>query len=218
MPARAATGDFEISPLVGPDGAAYLVRGGLLTCDSGNNCTGGLTGPKTETAGSTGLVWGNPTLQMDAGAPDTGFRGTMNFQVSGLPAGVTSQTAASTTITNNTILFSDPFAGAAVYGTYTPVQLSASNAAPLGNFQAAVTATSGSLTHSTTIRVDVVDSLPATTLARLEVSSDSFNSGSNAFGGTPASGTVQVSFPAPSSGAVVALASGNRSVASVPPA
>ena len=76
----------------------------------------------------------------------------------------------------------------------------------------------GGCSHSTTIRVDVVDSLPATTLARLEVSSDSFNSGSNAFGGTPASGTVQVSFPAPSSGAVVALASGNRSVASVPPA
>jgi hypothetical protein len=60
-------------PLVGPDGAAYLVCGGLLTCDSGNNCTGGLTGPKTETAGSTGLVWGNPTLQVDAAtAPRSG--------------------------------------------------------------------------------------------------------------------------------------------------
>ena len=50
-----------------------VMCGGLLTCDSGNNCTGGLTGPKTETAGSTGLVWGNPTLQVDAAtAPRSG--------------------------------------------------------------------------------------------------------------------------------------------------
>ena len=43
QPARAATGDFEIGAGVGADGAAYLVRGGLQTCDSTNNCTGGLT-------------------------------------------------------------------------------------------------------------------------------------------------------------------------------
>ncbi len=45
--AGATTGDFEIQAQVGADGAAYLVRGGLQACDSTNNCTGGLTQPKT---------------------------------------------------------------------------------------------------------------------------------------------------------------------------
>jgi hypothetical protein len=44
--ARAATGDFSVTAPGGIDGAVYLVRGGLLTCDSSNNCTGGLTQPK----------------------------------------------------------------------------------------------------------------------------------------------------------------------------
>jgi hypothetical protein len=48
--AHAATGDFTVSAPGGIDGAAYLVRGGLPTCDSSNNCTGGLTQPKLVTA------------------------------------------------------------------------------------------------------------------------------------------------------------------------
>jgi hypothetical protein len=43
QPARATTGDFEVGAGVGVDGAAYLVRGGLQTCDSTNQCSSGLT-------------------------------------------------------------------------------------------------------------------------------------------------------------------------------
>ncbi len=51
QPARATTGDFEVGAGVGADGAAYLVRGGLQTCDSTNHCSGGLTQPKTVVGG-----------------------------------------------------------------------------------------------------------------------------------------------------------------------
>src|SRR5690348_832501 len=70
QPARAATGDFEIQAQVGSDGAAYLVRGGLQTCDSTNNCTGGLTQPKTV---ATSAGFGNTILQVDTLIPDSGF-------------------------------------------------------------------------------------------------------------------------------------------------
>ena len=211
--ARAATGDFEIKAQLGRDGAAYLVRGGLQACDSSNNCTGGLTQPKTVVSSPTGPpAWGNTILQVDALIPDSGFRGTVSFQLSGLPAGVTSQTAASTTITNITILGTDGV-GDTIYGTDTTLQLSADTTAPLGTFQLTVTAASGSLSHSVTIPVDVVDSLPATTLAQLEVNP---GGGASTFGGTPSSVTVQVTFPAPAAGTVVALASSDPPVASVP--
>ena len=67
--ARAAAGDFEIQAQVGADGAAYLVRGGLPTCDSSNHCTGGLTQPKTVVGGP---AWGNTILQVDSGIPASG--------------------------------------------------------------------------------------------------------------------------------------------------
>ena len=206
--ARAATGDFGISVSLGADRAAYLVRGGLQTCDSSNNCTGGLAQPKTGDNPS----WVNTILQVDTLIPDSGFRGTVNFQLSGLPAGVTSQTPASTTIINSTTLGADGF-GDTIFGTDTTLQLSADNTAPLGNFPLTVTATSGSLSHSVTITVDVVDSLPATTLARLDVPPSQVNP---TFGGTPSSDTVHVTDPALASGTVVALVSSNPAVASVP--
>jgi hypothetical protein len=207
QPARAATGDFEIGAGVGADGAAYLVRGGLQTCDSTNHCTGGLTQPKTV---ATSAGFGNTILQVDTLIPDSGFRGTISFTLSGLPAGVTSQTPASTTITDSTILGTDGYGGT-IFGTNTTLQLSADNTAPLGNFPLTVTATSGSLTHSVTITVDVVNSLPATTLAQLEAFPDA-----STFGGTPASGTVWITIPAPAGGTVVTLAGGDPAVASVP--
>jgi hypothetical protein len=179
--ARAATGDFEVSAgtapnsggvsALGPDGAVYLVRGGLPTCDSSNHCTGGLTQPKTVACNNTNLcsggTWANTILQVDTGIPDSGFRGTVSLQLSGLPAGVTSQTPASTTITDNTIVGNDGV-GDTIFGTFTTLQLSAGSTAPVGNFPLTVTAASGSLSHRVTITVDVVDSLPATTLAELE--------------------------------------------------
>jgi hypothetical protein len=88
-----------------------------------------------------------------------------------------------------------------------------SSTAPLGNFPLTVTATSGSLSHSVTITVDVVDSLPATTLAQLQAPPSQVNP---TFGGTPSSDTVLVTMPAPASGTVVTLASSNPAVASVP--
>jgi hypothetical protein len=212
--ARATTGDFEISATRGADGAAYLVRGGLQTCDSSNHCSGGLTQPKS--AGGGGFA--NTILQVDTSTDngfDSGFRGTVSFQVSGLPAGVTSQAPASTTITDSTILGTDPFSGT-MFGTLTTLQLSAGSTAPLGNFPLTVTATSGSLSHSVTITVDVVDSLPATTLARLEVTGCAACNFAETFGGTPALDTVSVTIPAPASGTVVTLASSDPPVASVP--
>jgi hypothetical protein len=214
QPARAVTGGFEIQAFLGPDQATYLVRGGLQACDSSNNCTGGLIQPKTVACNNTNLcsggTWGNTILQVDTLIPDSGFRGTVSFQLGGLPAGVTSQTPASTTITDSTTLGTDGV-GDTIYGTDTTLQLSADNTAPLGNFPLTVTAASGSVSHSVTFNVDVVDSLPATTLAQLEA----FPDGST-FGGTPATATVRVTFPAPAGGTVVALASGNPPVASVP--
>src|SRR6516162_10025799 len=63
--ARAATGDFEIAAQRGADGAAYLVRGGLPACDSTNNCTGGLTQPKTAIGTNGAPGWSNTILQVD---------------------------------------------------------------------------------------------------------------------------------------------------------
>jgi hypothetical protein len=214
--ARAATGDFEIQAQAF-QGTAYLVRGGLQTCDSSNSCTGGLTQPKTVVGtASGGSAWGNTILQVDTTTDngfDSGFRGTVSFQVSGLPAGVTSQTPASTTITDSTILGTDPYSGT-IFGTLTTLQLSADTTAPLGNFPLTVTATSGSLSHSVTITVDVVDSLPATTLWKIQV--DPGGVSNPTFGGTPSSATVSVTFPAPAAGTVVTLASSNPAVASAP--
>ncbi len=215
--ARAATGDFTVSAPVGIDGAVYLVRGGLQTCDSSNNCTGGLTQPKLVTtqgySSPPSFIWNNTTIVVAAGDPDTGFRGTVNFQLNTLPQGVTSQTAPSTTITDNTILYYD--FGSPVYGTDTTLQLSADSTAPLGNFTLTLTATSGSLSHSTTLTVDVVDQLPATTLYQLTLPPTTSLSPST-YGGSPAQGTVQLTFPAPAGGTVVGLGSGNPSVASPP--
>jgi hypothetical protein len=215
--AHAATGDFTVSAPGGIDGAVYLVRGGLTTCDSSNNCTGGLTQPKLVTtqgySSPPSFIWNNTTIVVSAGDPDTGFRGTVNFQLSNLPQGVTSQTAPSTTITDNTILYYD--FGSPVYGTDTTLQLSADTTAPLGNFTLTVTATSGSLSHSATLTVDVVDQLPATTLYQLTLPPTTSLSPST-YGGSPAPGTVQLTFPAPAGGTVVGLGSANPSVASPP--
>jgi trimeric autotransporter adhesin len=209
QPARATTGDFEIQAPVGADRAAYLLRGGLQTCDITNHCTGGLTQPKTMLSGP---AWANTILQVDTGIPDSGFRGTVSFQLSGLPAGVTSQTAASTTITNSTTLGTDGV-GDTIFGTDTTLQFTADTTAPLGNFPLTVTATSGSLSHSVTITVDVVNSLPATTLAQFETAGLQSNP---TFGGTPSSATVYITLSAPASGTVVTLVSGDPPVASVP--
>ena len=215
--ARAATGDFEIAAQRGADGAAYLVRGGLPACDSTNNCTGGLTQPKTLLP-SGAPAWVNTVLQVDtmgSNGFDSGFRGTVSFQLSGLPAGVTSQTAASTTITDNTTVVIDEGGFLeTVNGTDTTLQLSADSTVPLGTFSVTVTATSGSLSHSVTIPVNVVDSLPNQFKHNgLEVCGSSACTDSATFGGTPAVGTVNVVFPAPASGTVVSLASSDPAAA-----
>jgi hypothetical protein len=226
QPAHAATSDFGIaaaassddSALSGAVAAAYLVRGGLPTCDSSNNCSGGLTQPKTVGAGPTcnpsacPRGWVDTILRVSTLIPDSGFRGTVSLQLTGLPAGVTSQTPASTTITNSTILGNDGV-GDIIYGTNTTLQLSADSTASLGNFPLTVTATSGSLSHSVTFPVYVVDSLPANLLSGLEVCGNSACLDSSTFGGTPALGTVNVGFPAPASGTVVALASSDPAAA-----
>jgi len=226
----ATTGDFEIvglpaglieslpqNPALPNLGPVYLVRGGLPTCDSSNNCTGGLTQPKTLLS-SGAPAWVNTVLQVDTMGSDgfdSGFRGTVSFQLSGLPAGVTSQTAASTTITDNTTVVIDEGGFLeTVNGTDTTLQLSADSTVPLGTFSVTVTATSGSLSHSVTIPVNVVDSLPNQFKHNgLEVCGSSACTDSATFGGTPAVGTVNVVFPAPASGTVVSLASSDPAAA-----
>ena len=216
QPARAATGDFEIQAQAFQT-TAWLVRGGLQTCDSSNSCTGGLTQPKTLLP-SGAPAWVNTVLQVDTMGSDgfdSGFRGTVSFQLSGLPAGVTSQTAASTTITDNTTVVIDEGGFLeTVNGTDTTLQLSADSTVPLGTFSVTVTATSGSLSHSVTIPVNVVDSLPNQFKHNgLEVCGSSACTDSATFGGTPAVGTVNVVFPAPASGTVVSLASSDPAAA-----
>ena len=226
----ATTGDFEIvglpaglieslpqNPALPNLGPVYLVRGGLPTCDSSNNCTGGLTQPKTLLP-SGAPAWVSTVLQVDTMGSDgfdSGFRGTVSFQLSGLPAGVTSQTAASTTITDNTTVVIDEGGFLeTVNGTDTTLQLSADSTVPLGTFSVTVTATSGSLSHSVTIPVNVVDSLPNQFKHNgLEVCGSSACTDSATFGGTPAVGTVNVVFPAPASGTVVSLASSDPAAA-----
>lgn len=214
--AHAATGDFSLS-YTDVNGSSpsvvYLVRGGLTSCNPATNCNGGLVEPKVKTLygyyPNYSYGWDLSFLTISAGDPDSGFRGTVTFAVSSLPAGVTSQTAPSTTITDNTILYYDY--GFPVYGTTTTLQLTASATAALGTSTLTVSASSGSLVHTTTLQIDVVSQLPPLALRDFNVSQTTVT------GGQTDQGTVTLNYPVPTGQTyVIALSSSNPRVASLP--
>jgi hypothetical protein len=78
-----------------------------------------------------------------------GYSGTVQLDILGLPPGVTSRTALSLTVR----------AGSAPAAS-TGFRLEAATSAPLGTFTATIRGTSGTLTHSVSLPVSVVDQLP----------------------------------------------------------
>ena len=100
-----------------PAGTGFLVRGGLTTCPAFDGCDPGANWePRVQvqpygfgTPGYTGETLSFGSLN--------GFAGTINIQVLGLPAGVSTQTAASITLSANA-------------PASTPLVLQASSSAP----------------------------------------------------------------------------------------
>jgi hypothetical protein len=78
-----------------------------------------------------------------------GFSGTVQLDILGLPSSVTSRTASSLTVQSGT----SPAAS-------TGFRLEAASTASLGTFTATIQGTSGTVTHSVSLPVSVVDQLP----------------------------------------------------------
>ena len=78
-----------------------------------------------------------------------GFSGTIPLDILGLPPGVTSRTAQSLSVQAGT----SPPASAAF-------RLEAANTAPLGTFTATIQGTSGTIVHSRSLPITIVDVLP----------------------------------------------------------
>jgi len=79
-----------------------------------------------------------------------GFTGDVTLEVINLPAGVTSQTAGSLTIS-----------GPGTQGPSTDLKLTADGTAPPGDFTATLRATSGSIVKTRDLPIRIVDELPA---------------------------------------------------------
>ena len=133
------TTDFAFSANYKPPFVGYVVRGGLSACST---CTS-LVDPHYRVTGFT-LGWDSNSLGFTS---LNGFSGTVGVQVTGLPDGVTSETATSVTV---------PRGGS----TGTPLRVRASTSAPLGSFTITVRAFTATKTHTITLPIEVVDSLP----------------------------------------------------------
>jgi len=158
------------------------------------------TGSLTVTAAPNYTLSASPTsLSITQGSggtatvtvtPLNGFSGSVSLSVSGLPSGVSASFSPNPATTTSTMT------------------LAASNAATVGTVTATITGTSGTLTRTTTITLTVTPP-PLPTVSSLTLSP------TGVIGGTPSTGTVTLSGPAPAGGAQVALSS-NNSAASVP--
>ncbi len=122
--------------------------------------------------------------------PLNGFSGSVSLSASGLPSGMTASFNPNPATTTSTMT------------------LAASNAATVGTVTATITGTSGTLTRTTTITLTVTPP-PQPTVSSLTLSP------TGVIGGTPSTGTVTLSGPAPAGGAQIALSS-NNGAASVP--
>jgi hypothetical protein len=216
-PVRAASGDFTLAyqdSSTATPAVAYLVRGGLTSCDPTLNCNGGLVEPKVVThAGyypNDSYGYGPGQFNISTGEPDSGFRGPITLTFSHLPSGVSSQTATSTTITDSTILYYDW--GYPVYGTSTTFQLHADATAALGSTAITLTANNGLITHSVTLTIQVVNQLPSLALYNTLIDSQTTISGGQSF-----QLTVKLNYPVPAGQSyTIALTSDHPSIAPVP--
>jgi hypothetical protein len=120
--------------------AGHLVRGGLLACAF---CTTSVE-PRYPVTGFT-PGWDSNSLAV---VSLNGFAGDVTLGLTGLPAGVSSQTAASVRV---------PRGGAAT----TPFSLRASASAATGGATMTVRATGGGRAHAITLPISVADALPA---------------------------------------------------------
>jgi hypothetical protein len=120
--------------------AGHLVRGGLLACAL---CTTSVE-PRYPVTGFT-RGWDSNALAV---VSLNGFAGDVALGLTGLPAGVSSQTAASVRV---------PRGGAAT----PPFSLRASASAATGPATVTVRATGGGRVHAITLPISVADALPA---------------------------------------------------------
>jgi hypothetical protein len=137
---RAAAGDFALSANYKPPVfVGQLVRGGLLSCAL---CTTSVE-PRYPVTGFT-PGWDSNSLGL---VSLNGFAGDVTVELTGLPAGVSSQTATSMRV---------PRGGAAT----TPFSLRASASAATGGATVTVRATGAGRVHTITLPISVADSLP----------------------------------------------------------
>ena len=135
-----ATADFAFSANYKPPFfVGYVVRGGLLSCAA---CTGSYE-PRYRVTGFT-LGWDGNTLGFTS-LDD--FSGPVTIEITGLPAGVASETATSVTV---------PRRGS----VGTALHLSAASSAPLSPATITVRATGGGTVHTIALPIEVVDALP----------------------------------------------------------
>jgi hypothetical protein len=185
-----ATPDFTVSlNYESPSFTGELIRGGLASCP---DCTTTVE-PRYLVPDPLGCFHGSNTLSV---VSLNGFGGTVNIRVLGLPAGVTSLTAASLTL---------PQGGGAAS---TPLSLQAASASALGTTTITILATSGVLSHTDSHTVVVEDQLS-------QCPPTMFFFPNPVTGGGASQGTVTLSGTAPAA-TTVALSSSNPAVATVP--
>jgi hypothetical protein len=119
--------------------AGHLVRGGLLACAF---CTTSVE-PRYPVTGFT-RGWDSNVLEI---VSLNGFAGDVTLGIAGLPAGVSSHTAAGVRV---------PRGGAAT----TPFSLRAGASAATGTATVTVRATGGGRAHTITLPISVADALP----------------------------------------------------------
>jgi len=139
--AASAAADFALTANYQPPFfVGHLVRGGLLSCAL---CTTSVE-PRYPVTGFT-RGWDSNSLGV---VSLNGFAGVVTLEVTGLPAGVSSQTAASLSV---------PRRGAAS----TPFSLRADAFAATGDAAVTVRAAGGGRVHAITLPISVGDGLPA---------------------------------------------------------
>jgi len=172
----------------------FVVQGGLATCPAFDNC---LPNPSFEpryfSCGFFDCGYNNATVVLTS---LNGFAGTVNLQLLNLPAGVTSQTAASVDLAENTTV-------------YTDFKLQAAVGVQPGDYLVTVRAASGGLVHDAAHLLRIGTQLPP------PLQTPTFSPAS-VRGGTSSTGTVALAGPAPAGGAVISLLNSNPSVATVP--
>ena len=136
---RSLVADVSFGANYDPPFVGYVIRGGLLSCPT---CTTS-TEPRYRVTGFT-LGWDANSLDF---VSLNDFSSTVAIEVSGLPAGVWSETATSVTV---------PRRGAVSTG----LRLRASSTAALGDATITVRASEGGKVHTIELPITIVDALP----------------------------------------------------------